>query len=171
MNRTSRELLVMRHAKAEPVADSDHDRRLTARGIADATAAGVWARAGDHVPDHALVSSAERTRGTWHAFADGSGCTAEPAIDRGLYGADPDGALEILRATPDAVRRLLVIGHNPTMASLVHLLDDGAGEPELFARISTGYPTSALTVLEVPGQWADLDLAGARIIAVHLGER
>ena len=64
---------------------------------------------------------------------------------------------------------VMVVGHNPTMAHLVHLLDDGSAEPDAFAEISAGFPTSALAVLEVSGPWTDLDIAGARISGFHVG--
>ena len=53
-----RRLVVMRHAKAEAVAASDHARRLVERGRQDAAEAGRWARAEGVLPDHAFVSTA-----------------------------------------------------------------------------------------------------------------
>lgn len=159
----------MRHGKAEQFASSDHERRLTERGVADAEEAGCWAREHDKVPDHVVISSAERTRGTWAAFAEGAGCDLEPVVDRAVYAAGTDAALAILRTSPADARRVMVVGHNPTMAYLVHLLDDGGADPELFAEVSAGYPTAALCVLEVETPWADLDVAGARISAFHVG--
>jgi phosphohistidine phosphatase len=159
----------MRHGKAEAFAASDHERVLTKRGLADATEAGTWARAAGVVPDLAYVSSSARTQGTWAAFCAGSGCEAEAIVDRSIYAAGTDAVLEILRAAPDEARRVIVVGHNPTMAYLVHLLDDGGADPDLFAELSAGYPTSALTVLSIEGDWADLDVAGARITSFHVG--
>ena len=164
-----RELIVMRHAKAEPVARSDHDRDLTARGVADAAAAGRWAEENGYLPDHVLVSSANRTQGTWQAFRRASGCEHEAVIDPGIYAAGTDAALAILRTAPRDANRVLIIGHNPTMAYLVHLLDDGSAEPALFERVMREYPTSALTVLAVDSEWADLDVASARITDFHVG--
>lgn len=159
----------MRHGKAEQFASSDHERRLTHRGIADATEAGRWARENDKVPDHVVISSAERTKGTWAAFADGSGCDVDPVVDHAVYGAGTDAALEILRVVPADAKRVLIIGHNPTMAYLVHLLDDGGADADLFAEVSAGFPTSALAVLDVETPWSRLDVAGARIAAFHVG--
>lgn len=158
----------MRHAKAEAFGPSDHERVLSPRGVADATAAGAWARESGFLPDRVLVSSAARTRGTWAAFQEGSGCDAEVVVDPGLYPADTDGALDILRATGDEVTNLMMVGHNPTMASLVLLLDDGEADPVVFDRMASGYPTSAITVLEVSTGWADLDVSGARIRDIHV---
>jgi phosphohistidine phosphatase len=75
----------------------------------------------------------------------------------------------VLRGAPPAATTVIIVGHNPTMAHLVHLLDDGSAEPDAFAEISAGFPTSALAVLEVPGEWTELDIAGCRIVAFHVG--
>lgn len=159
----------MRHAKAEAVAASDHARRLVERGRQDAAEAGRWARAEGLLPDHAFVSTAARAHETWTSFSVGAALDIEPELDAGLYTAGPDSALEVLRAAPGGARTVMIVGHNPTMAHLVHLLDDGSAEPAAFAMISAGFPTSAVAVLEVQGEWADLEIAGARISAVHVG--
>lgn len=169
MSTSVRRLVVMRHAKAEPFAVSDHDRELLPRGVADAAAAGGWARDEGVVPDHVVVSSAARTQGTWASFASTCGGSPEVLTDRSLYAAGTDAAFEILRTVPADAVTVMLVGHNPTMASLVHLLDDGGAPPDVFAQIVAGYPTSALTVLEVTGDWSDLDVAGARIVKFHVG--
>ncbi|HET6152921.1 MAG TPA: histidine phosphatase family protein [Marmoricola sp.] len=164
-----RTLIVMRHAKATPFAATDHERALSSRGVADAAAAGRWAASHAVLPDYVVVSSAARTCGTWKAFAGGAGCEPEVVVDQALYAAETDGALEILRAVPSHARTVMLVGHNPTMSSLVHLLDDGGADPAIFAEVMAGYPTSALAVLDVDGDWADLALGEARIRAFHVG--
>jgi phosphohistidine phosphatase len=164
-----RHLLVLRHGKAEAVAASDHARRLTDRGRRDAAEAGRWARSAGFLPDHAFVSTAARAHETWTAFREGAGLDLDPDLDSALYSAGPDAALEVLRTAPPEATSVMVVGHNPTMAHLVHLLDDGSAEPDAFAEISAGFPTSALAVLEVPGEWSGLDIAGCRIAAFHVG--
>jgi len=159
----------MRHAKAEPVAASDHARRLALRGIRDAAEAGRWARAEGLLPDHAFVSTAARAHETWTAFREGAGLDLEPELEAGLYSAGPDAALAVLRSAPGHASTVMIVGHNPTMAHLVHLLDDGSAEPAAFAEISTGFPTSAIAVLEVASEWAQLEVAAARIAGFHVG--
>lgn len=163
-----RRLIVMRHAKAEQFAASDHDRVLAARGRRDATAAGRWAAAAGCLPDYAVVSTAARTRGTWECFVTGSGLECEPVFDRALYSAGTDGALEIIRTAPEDASTVMLVGHNPTMAYLVHLLDDGTAEAAVFDQVAAGYPTSAITVLDVPCAWADLEFSAARIQAFEV---
>ena len=167
MSEEGRRLVVMRHAKAEAVAASDHARRLVHRGVRDAAEVGRWARATAVLPDHAFVSTAARAHETWTAFREGAELDLEPALDAALYTAGPDSAIELLRTAPGSARTVMILGHNPTMAQLVHLLDDGSADPAAFAELSAGFPTSAVAVLDVVGEWADLEMASARIAAFH----
>lgn len=159
----------MRHAKAESWGESDAERRLSEQGTADAAAAGRWLAEQGFVPEHALVSSASRTQDTWDALAGGAGWSTTPTFDDGLYSAGPDTALDLMRETPADARTLIVIGHNPTVAFLAQMLDDGEGDPAASADMAGGYPTCALTVLAFTGDWSELDMASASVTAFHVG--
>lgn len=169
MTDAARQLLILRHAKAEPFARTDHERALTPRGQSDAAAVGRWLAQEALAPDYVVVSSAARTQETWQAVHRASGCAPVVTTDRSLYGAGTDAALEIIRSAPQDARSLMLVGHNPTMAYLVHLLDDGGADTETFIAVSAGYPTSALTVLSVATTWVDLDVASARIDRFFVG--
>src|SRR5918999_5945362 len=127
---TERTLVVIRHAKAEQVAANDYDRELSERCRADAAATGAWLAEIGVAPDCALISAAPRVVQTWDAIARGAGWSLEPDLDEGLYTAGPDTALDLVRAVPESCATLIVVGHNPTMASLAQLIDDGEGDDE-----------------------------------------
>lgn len=165
----ARLLVVMRHATAESWGDSDHDRRLAEQGRADAAAAGRWLAEQGFTPDHALVSSAVRTQETWEAVAKAAGWRLDPVFDDGLYSAGPDTALDLMRETPDGARALFVLGHNPTVAFLAQMLDNGEGDPAVSADMATGYPACALTVLRFEGSWSDLAMESSSVTAFHVG--
>ncbi|WP_310528086.1 histidine phosphatase family protein [Nocardioides sp.] len=165
----ARLIVVMRHAKAESWGESDQERRLAEKGRADAAAAGRWLAERGFTPDHALVSSATRTQETWGAVAEGAGWSISPVFEDGLYSAGPDTALDLMRETPAEARSLLVIGHNPTVAYLAQMLDDGEGDPAAIVDMAGGYPTCALTVLTFHGSWGDLAMASASVTAFHVG--
>lgn len=171
LNPASRErvLVLLRHARAESWGETDHDRHLADEGRADAGAAGRWLAEQGLVPDHALVSSATRTQETWQSLADAAGWSLEPQLDDGLYSAGPDTVLDLVRGTSSESRTLVVIGHNPTVAYLAQMLDDGDGDPTAAADMVMGYPTCALTVLTFDGDWSALDLASATVTAFHVG--
>ncbi|PKH41924.1 phosphohistidine phosphatase [Nocardioides alpinus] len=166
-----RRLVVMRHAKAEPTAPSDHDRALAARGRGDAAHAGRWLREQGIVPDAALVSDALRTRQTWEEVALAADWETTADLSGALYAAGPDSAFDLIRDVHATVTTLLVIGHNPTMASIAELIDDGEGDPAATTGLVTrGFPTSALAVFAIAGEWADLGAGAGRLEAFHAGD-
>lgn len=170
-NLTPRRIVVMRHAKAEQHGPTDFDRHLSERGVAEAGLAGSWLADQDFVPDHVLVSSALRTRETWAAVAEGAGWDLdgiETDENETLYEAGPETALDLVREVPPDAVALLVIGHNPTMGYLAQLLDDGEGDEEASNALVLGYPTSAMTLLGLAGDWADLDEQGGTVRAHHV---
>jgi len=165
-----RTLVIMRHAKAEASAPSDLERRLTDRGHADAREVGEWLAGRDISPDDALVSGAARTAETWEDVATGAGWELDLAqyVDA-LYAAGPDSALDLIRETDDISQTLVVIGHNPTIGLLAQLLDDGNGDEDAGNALVNGFPTSAAAVFSVDGEWAELEEAGATLVAFHVG--
>src|SRR6478735_4917541 len=94
-----RELILLRHAHAEPAStgQSDIDRPLSPEGLAEAEAAGRWLRERGLVPDRVLCSPSRRTRET----------------------------LEAVLAAVGYVDRLLLVGHNPGFEQLAALLHSG----------------------------------------------
>lgn len=159
----ARRLILIRHARAEGAAASDRDRRLTAEGRRDAAAAGRWLRAHESVPDRVLVSAATRTQETWQVLADAAGWSMAPEVDAGLYSAGPETVLDLVRETSPEDACVVVVGHNPTVAQLVQLLDDGTGERPASEALADGYPTCTIAVLDVDGDWDALGWAGARL--------
>jgi phosphohistidine phosphatase len=160
-----RVIVVIRHAKAEQAGPTDFERDLAPRGRQDAAVLGSWLAEQGVVADHALVSAASRTQQTWAEVAGAAGWTVEAEIDRGLYAAGPETALDVLRTAPDTARTLVVIGHNPTVAYLAQMLDDGEGDVDATNQMTIGYPTGAVTLLSYDGTWAELDEGTASVTA------
>ncbi len=164
-----RRLVVARHAEAEQAAATDAERALTPDGRDDARTAGEWLVEQSTVPGHALVSAAQRALETWTALAAGAGTDVEPDVSRLLYSAEPETVLDLVREVPDEVSCLVVVGHNPTMAYLANLLDDGEGDDDATTVLATrGFPPCSLAVFEYDGAWADLAVTSARLVAVHV---
>jgi len=159
----------MRHARAEPGGETDHERELASRGWNDALEAGRWLADRGFVPDAALVSSARRTASTWVALAEGGSFEVDATYSDSLYSAGPETALDLVRETDGEVSALVVVGHNPTMAYLAQLLDDATGDEEAARLMATGFPAGAVAHFEVTGTWTELDLASARLVAFHVG--
>jgi phosphohistidine phosphatase len=165
----SRRLVVMRHAKAEQDGPTDFERPLADRGRRDAAEAGSWLAATGVVPDHALVSAALRTQETWTAVCEGAGWSLAPDLDRGLYAAGPETAMDLIRLVPAEASCVVVVGHNPTIAYVAQMLDAGTGDEDATTAMTGDFPTSAVAVYSYDGEWDSLSVGGARLDAFHVG--
>ena len=139
-----RELILLRHAHAEPAdnGQADIDRPLSPHGLAEAEAAGRWLHEQRLVPDRVLCSPARRTRETLEAVLSLTGYVEQRLEDR-IYDAAP-GTLAALLDEHREVERLLVVGHNPGLEQLVALMHSGqSGDYR-------GMPPAAVAVLSLP---------------------
>ena len=139
-----RELILLRHAHAEPAENglADIDRPLSPHGLAEAEAAGRWLLEQRLVPDRVLCSPARRTRETLEAVLALTGYV-EQRLDERVYEATP-GTLAALVDEHREVERLLLVGHNPGLEQLVALMSSGqSGDYR-------GMPPAAVAVLSLP---------------------
>lgn len=163
------QLVLLRHAKAEH-ADSlaDHLRPLALAGRRQAGAVGTGLRGAGLIPDAALVSSALRTRQTWDLVRTGLEVPPEIAtLSDAVYDAGVRSLLELVRATPGEVRRLLVVGHEPTVSqTAATLADPERSDGAALARVRTGVPTATYSVLESDTPFTDWTVGGVRLATV-----
>jgi phosphohistidine phosphatase len=169
---TDRLLVLVRHAKAErPAGVADIDRPLTARGHADAAAAGAWLAHNGVLPGVVLCSPARRARQTWHGIALGIAEAAAGASDAGggpavsydpiLYDGGVDDLLARVRAVDDPVRLVLLVGHDPAISLLSATLDSSAGGT------GEGLRTSGIAVHRPAGGWRRCGPGQAPLHASH----
>jgi phosphohistidine phosphatase len=149
-----RALLVMRHCKSDWDAEGldDFDRPLSSRGRKDARRVGRFLCAAGLAPDAIVASPSARTRATLRIVARRAGCIAPVAYEQGLYGAEAESYLSILRALDPAISFPFLVGHNPAIEHLVAILTGGA------VRLPTGSvlllgPGTELEPLE---SWSEL---------------
>jgi phosphohistidine phosphatase len=157
-------LILLRHAKSvHPDGMKDHDRPLAARGLEAAPRMGAYL-AGEHlIPDLVIVSSSRRTQETFALVAKAYGEVLNQRTEKRIYEAPPERLLAVIRETPDTVRTLMLIGHNPGSEELAAMLI-GYGDRFAFARMAQAYPTCGTAVLDfdVP-HWADIAPKGGRL--------
>jgi len=146
-----RQLIIMRHAKAERAAPSgrDFDRGLTERGRTDAALmAKVLARSGLSV-DLALISASARTVQTWAAMAD-TFPQAALQSERSLFNASSQELHQAIALAGPAVQTLIVIAHNPGIQVLAdELLRSGFAPPSVIDRASSRFPTATAAVFAI----------------------
>lgn len=158
-----RRLMLLRHAKAVPQGVlADEDRPLSERGRADSVKVAKFAASRQLVPDLALVSSAIRTRETWDLFAPRLPVQPASRIEPRLYAAPAERILYLVRETPADVRSLLLVGHNPGLEDLARTLT-GSGGTDALIRFGGAMPTAGLAVIDVSGEWANLQPRTGRL--------
>ncbi len=163
-SRDVRTLVLLRHGKsAYPPGVSDHDRPLAPRGRREAALAGQWILQNAPTLDYILCSSAARTRQTLEA----SGLVTPTVlvdVSSSIYEAYPDELLELITAAPPADRTLLLVGHAPGVPGLAEMLAGPGSDTEALRNMDAKFPTSALALLQVQGQWADVGAGTARLV-------
>ena len=165
---SAHQLVLLRHAKAEPAgALDDAMRPLALAGRKQATEVGTGLRAAGIRPDLVLVSSAVRTRQTWDLVRAGLDVPAEVArVDDAIYDAGVRSLLGLLREVDESAGTVLVVGHEPTVSQLAAALAGPGSDEAAVARVRVGVPTAAYSVLELATPWAELLPDGARLSAV-----
>jgi phosphohistidine phosphatase len=156
-----RTLYLLRHAKsswADPTLP-DRERPLAPRGRRDAKRVGEHLSRLATVPELVLCSSARRARETLEPLRSALGNTTSVLLEATLYAASADQLLDRVRAVPDGVALVLVIGHNPGLQDLALLLASAGADLE---RLEAKFPTAALATLALPkATWGQLSPADA----------
>jgi phosphohistidine phosphatase len=145
-----RRLMLLRHAKSDKSlpGQSDHDRDLAARGREAAPLMGRYMTEHGMIPDHAIVSTAKRTRETWRLVAGTFPKIPPVDFEDRIYEASPRDILAAIADTPASARSLLVVGHNPGFQDTANLLVE-SGDKRLRGSMAEGFPTGALAVIDL----------------------
>jgi phosphohistidine phosphatase len=155
----------MRHAKSDWFSGDgdDFSRPLSDRGIRDARQMGRWLAEGGHLPAVILSSPSRRTRQTLELMADGTGIDLAARTEwlDELYHASA-GTLRSLLRRQGTRPAVMVLAHNPGLEELLAFLVD---DDRAIASHAKSFPTAAVYVLELGGEWADLKAGCARIVA------
>jgi phosphohistidine phosphatase len=136
----------------------DLERPLAKRGRRDAPRIGAWLRSAGYVPDLVVCSAARRAQQTWELVAPEVDGTPEVRIERRVYEATVLALLMLVRELPEARRTVLIVGHNPGLAELAVGLAD---RPD---NVGLTFPTAAVAVLGMAGDWADAAPGAARLL-------
>ena len=144
-------LLLMRHAKSswKDTELADHERPLKKRGHKDVINIAKVLKKKELIPDYILTSSAVRSVETANDLAEKVGYEGDISVQDVLYMAEPRTYIEKIQSVPNEANRLLVVGHNPGLESLVQILGDKID----------AMPTGGVAVIVLPIQsWEELNL-------------
>jgi phosphohistidine phosphatase len=159
-----RRLLLLRHSKTErpEPGQRDRDRKLMARGRADAPLIGAYMARHRLVPDLTLVSPAQRSLETWALVEAAFNKAPRVVKENRIYNASIDTLADLIRETDDAAA-LLLVGHNPGLHDLANAVI-GSGEVEARESLNEKLPTSGLVVIDFAfDDWSKLHEHAGRL--------
>jgi phosphohistidine phosphatase len=142
-----RRLLLVRHAQAAQ-GPADAERPLTERGARNAAAIGAWLTSAGLRPDRVLVSPARRAVQTWERAGAELRTTVDPIADERIYDNTIEALLAVVQETPEDVRTLAVVGHNPSVGELAGVLDDARSD------VGAGFPAGGVAVFTLTAPFA-----------------
>jgi phosphohistidine phosphatase len=159
-----RRVYLLRHAKSswKDRSLADRDRPLAGRGRRAAKAVARHLEAEGIRPDLVLCSPARRTRETLARVEGAFGDRVEARLEETLYGASEAELLARLKALPQQVGSVMLIGHNPGLEELaLALASEGAG----LARLREKYPTAALATIDLPAErWSAVKRGSGELV-------
>ncbi len=157
----ARQLIIMRHATADPDGGRDHERRLTPQGLDEAHRVGIALAENGPTPQQVLCSSAIRCRETWDAVSAAFDARAAVDIEGKLYNASAGNLLHALAGVVDS-EVVLLLAHNPGVSMLA--LELARGDETGLAQLRSGFAPASLALFEVENTWSALSSASARLL-------
>lgn len=160
----SRTLLLLRHGKSDwSNATDDFTRPLKKRGKKAAVRIGQWLREQELIPDLIVSSPAVRALGTAEKVCEALGFAGDTVLqDKSLYEADLDTLKTVLSGCPVEANKVLVVGHNPDLETLLNYLVADIEVPDDGKLLAT----ATLAVLTMPEDWTRLERHGARLVSL-----
>lgn len=163
---TAKTLILMRHAEAvDSHRNGNMARPLTTEGRRQAMNAGMLLAKNGLIPSQIIVSPAARTQETLSEMEQVWDFKPQRITDARLFqiahGEGPYQNLspttllasfsEIMGDADPETSRLMVLGHNPAIANLAHIISR-----RLPIQLSTNYPTATATVVSGGTGWDQL---------------
>lgn len=147
-------LLLLRHAKAEPLQTSDHSRTLTLQGREQATHIAQLLQEQGLIPQVVLCSDSVRTRQTWQVISAQLGLTDVENGPRVFYHSDlyEGGINDVVGYSASVAPEtdvVLVVGHEPVISGTAARLASPESDPALISRVRVGVPTATVCVLHL----------------------
>jgi phosphohistidine phosphatase len=155
-------LYLVRHAKSswKQASLPDRERPLNKRGLRNAPEMGLRLKQKDAQVERIISSPAARAIATARLIASEINYPLEQIKqDERLYFTSFTALLELIRQLPASVSGLMLVGHNPDMTALLHLLCRSA-----IANDIADMPTCAIATLQFDTDWVELEVGQASLV-------
>lgn len=162
----TRTVTLLRHAKSSwgDASLADFDRPLAERGLRDAPRMAAWLAEQRIAPDLVLCSTAKRTQETLALVRSALPKDCKVESSKAFYMANAGSLLSAIRAVPNTVRHVLMIGHNPGLEDTARRLVV-AGDKIMRTAMAAKFPSAGCAVIKCDvSEWADIaDGAGTLV--------
>jgi phosphohistidine phosphatase len=119
---------------------------------------------GGLAPDHVVSSPARRARETTLLVCKALGFAKERVTwDDRLYPGGLSGLLAALAGCPERATRVMLVGHNPGLETLVRYLARESVDAPADGKL---LPTAAVACLDMPKTWNNLVEHSGRLVAI-----
>lgn len=155
-------LYLVRHAKSswKDASLSDRERPLNKRGQRDAPEMGRRLNKAGAKLDRIISSPARRALSAAQLIAGEIDFPIEQIEQsESLYFTSFTAMLDLIRQTPPSVGSLMLVGHNPDITALLHLLSRSGSAHDI-----SDMPTCAIATLQFDTVWVDLKTGQATLI-------
>ena len=157
-------IYLARHAKSSwsSSAETDFDRPLSNRGVADAVRMGNELNNLAWKPEKIISSPAIRAKQTCQTLCDKLDFSFERVVwNRNIYAAYMVTLLQLLSALSESTKSVMLIGHNPAMEDLlIHFCGDANAYKQRNGKLFT---TGNVVKITVESSWKDLAMCEARL--------
>lgn len=155
----SKILYLVRHAKSSwsDASLADRDRPLNKRGRKSAPDMGKRLAVKGHQPELIISSPARRAFLTAKSIAKELAFDESEIItDESLYFSGTRSMVELLERLDDRYEKVMIVGHNPAMTSLMDILSDSPVD---------NMPTCAVAVIGYDiASWSDMRKTGGTLL-------
>lgn len=158
----AKQLLLLRHGKSDwHIETDDFSRPLKKRGKKAAEKIGEWLQGRQLTPDWIVSSPAVRTLKTAEKVCKALEIKKSTIhLDERLYEAGLESFYQVLADCPGYAQRILLVGHNPGLESLLLSLVPNLSRPEDGKLLAT----ATLAQIDLPDEWSGLQPASGQLL-------
>ncbi len=161
----TKQLLILRHGKSDWRIDcNDFNRPLKKRGKLATKKIAMYLQELTQIPDYIISSPAKRALDTAEIICETMGLNKNQVhIDSQLYAACLKELFLVLADTPNNIERVLLVGHNPGLESLLLHLYEGNIETSEKGKLLA---TATLATLSMPDHWDSFPKGCAKLVSI-----
>lgn len=161
----AKDLLIMKHGNVKRgFYKGDQSYELKDKGKRNAQRIGVWLESNDLVPDYVIYSTAEYARTSTEKTCKAAGVNLKQLQSQECsYAADQDEIIDVIKKTPQSANRLLVVGHNPVLESVLSILSKDTIEKTKKGKVLT---PATLVHFKIDSDWSKIKNRSAELIKV-----